>query len=462
MTHSGETARLVAGLDAELAGVLDGRLAEIAPAHAWGTHVGGELVHVHAAGDAAALPEGTAFRIASCTKSFTAAAALLLEADGALDLDEPLADALDVPLRLIGPPGPPPTVRDALAMRAGFPTDDPWGDRQESLTDGDFARLLSRGVRLAWPTGARYEYSNLGYAIVGRILGLRAGMPYRRLVETRLLEPLGLTGTGFDETVPHPIPGFRPGPDGWEPLPFSAPGAFSPIGGLFSTVRDLARWCGVLSGAIDTEALPHALVKRMRRPETPVAGDPAGTGAWHAYGLGLVVRADGAGRLFVGHSGGYPGFTTRMEWEQHSGVGAIVFENATYTSLTPVVHAAFATAFGSPDAAPPTPERPAFTPWPETVAAAERLRARLATGSLGAPEQFEACVDLDVPLTRRTARLAELLEGIGGAAELGPITHDTPAHAAWELRGALGVLRCRILLSPVAEPRVQKLDVLAT
>ncbi|TPX05857.1 beta-lactamase family protein, partial [Schumannella luteola] len=129
-----------------------------------------------------------------------------------LDLEQPLAEALDVPLRMIGRPTSAPTVRDALAMRAGFPTDDPWGDRQESLSDDDFAALLSEGVRMAWPAGRRYEYSNLGYAIVGRIIALRAGMPYRRFVETRLLAPLGLRGTGYTEAVGDAVTGYRPGP----------------------------------------------------------------------------------------------------------------------------------------------------------------------------------------------------------------------------------------------------------
>lgn len=444
----------------ELGGLLEERLAGIAPAHAWGVFERGVLVHAHGAGAASADPAGTAFRIASCTKSFTAAAALLLEAHGALSLDEPLADALDVPLHLIGDPGgAAPTIRDALAMRAGFPTDDPWGDRQESLSDDAFAAVLADGVRVMWPAGSRYEYSNLGYAIVGRILARRSGMPYRRLVESRLLAPLGLSGTGFDDGVPNPIAGHRPGPSGWEPLPFSAPGAFSPIGGLFSTVADLSRWCGVLSGAIETEALPHGLLERMRHPQTAVAGDPANAGPWQAYGLGLVVRADGAGRHFVGHSGGYPGFTTRMEWEQDSGLGAVVFENATYTGLTTPVHAALSAVFPAADAAPAPAVRTQLAPWPETVAAAERMRDALAAGRIGDPDGFDPCVDLDVPLPRRQARLDALMARIGGIDERDPIVYPTPAQAAWELRGPRGALRCSILLTPLAEPRIQKLDV---
>jgi len=450
-------ARLVAALAA-----LDPRVGAVAPAQVRGVFAGGALEHLDAGGELPAEPARTAFRIASCTKSFTAAAALLLEAEGRLDLDEPLASALDVPLRIRGPEGRPPTVLDALAMRAGFPTDDPWADRQEPIADEAFARMLADGVRAIWPAGARYEYSNLGYAIVGRIVGVRAGMPFRRVVESRLLQPLGLTGTGFDSGVGNAITGCRPGPGGWEPLPFSAPGAFSPIGGLFSTATDLARWCGVLSGAIDAgEALPRALAERMRHPHTAVAGDPVAGGAWQAYGLGLVVRDDGAGHRFVGHSGGYPGFTTRMEWEQGSGIGAVVFENATYTALTPAVQAVFDGAFEVTDATPAPADPPAFAPWPETVAAADALRRSLALGSLGDPVLFDACVDLDVPLARREAALGELLASIGGVMESGPVAHDTPARASWELRGPRGVLGCRILLTPLADPRVQKLEIVA-
>ncbi len=447
-------------LTEQLAVHLAPRLGAVTPAHAWGVFDDGRLVHVRGGGMAEADAARTAFRIASCTKSFTAAAALLLAEDGVLDLDEPLADALDVPVRILGPGGPAPTVRDALTMRAGFPTDDPWGDRQEPLPDAAFAELLTRGVRTVWPARARFEYSNLGYAIVGRILGVRAGMPYRRFVETRLLEPLGLTGTGFDASVGNTITGYRPGPTGWEPLPFSGPGAFSPIGGLFSTVTDLTRWCGVLSGAIDAgEVLPARLVERMRHPATAIAGNTAGDGPWSAYGLGLMVRADGVGRLFVGHSGGYPGFTTRMEWEQGSQLGAVVFENATYTGLTGLTQAVFSAAFGAPDAMPAEPTPPAFAPWPETVAAAEAARAAFASGVLPDAELLDDCVALDAPLERRAAALAELVAGIGGVVTVGELEHETPARAHWELHGAHGTLRCGILMTPTARPRIQKLDV---
>ncbi|AYF97776.1 serine hydrolase domain-containing protein [Protaetiibacter intestinalis] len=450
--------RLAAALDAGLSP----RVGERTPAQVRGVFDGSGLVRVDAAGALPPDPAQLAFRIASCTKSFTAASALLLADDGLLDLDEPLADALDVPLRLVGATGAAPTVRDALAMRGGFPTDDPWADRQESLSDDAFARLLGEGVRVMWPAGERFEYSNLGYAIAGRILGLRGGMPFRRLVESRLLEPLRLGGTGFNETVGAPAgvaTGFRPGPDGWEAQPVSGPGAFSPIGGLFSTAHDLARWAALLAGFAEHSALPASVGERMRQAVTPVSGDPAG--AWHAYGLGLMVRADAAGRRFVGHSGGYPGFTTRMEWVEGADLGAVVFENAGYTRLTDAVTAAFDAAFPAP-AAPLAAATPNATPWPETLALAEATRAALAAGGLPDAALLDDCVGLDLPLPRRLAELAAQLDRIGGVTVEDAFAHTTPADAAWELRGPHGALRCRILVTPHASPRIQKLDVAPT
>ncbi len=446
---------------ARLSDELGSRLAErtgvTAPANTWGVF---DRRGVVVSGESDAASARAAFRIASCTKSFTAASALLLADDGLLDLDEPLADALDVPLRLIGQVGPAPTVRDALSMRTGLPTDDPWADRQESLGDDAFAELLGAGVRMMWPAGERYEYSNLGYAIVGRIIGLRARIPYRRVVETRLLEPLGLRETGFDASVAAPggaIVGYRPTSDGFEALPFSGPGAFSPIGGLFSTVTDLARWCGILAGSIDVgDALSASVSDRMRHPHVRVTGDPDGDGAWQAYGLGLVVRSDGV-RRFLGHSGGYPGFSSFMTWEEGSGVGAVAFENATYAGVTAVVRDAMDATF--PSSVPLEPDPGSAAPWPETVRAAEKLRADLAARRLDSGPLFDPCVDLDRPFAWRRDELAELIDRVGGIHRVGELTHETPARATWLLHGPGGDIRCSLMMTPHAEPRIQRLDV---
>src|SRR6202043_1071408 len=82
------------------------------------------------------------------------------------------------------------TIRHLLTMTAGFPTDDPWGDRQQGLPLGSFRALLAGGVTFNWAPGTRFEYSNLGYAILGLIVTAASGVPYDEFIRTRVLAPL--------------------------------------------------------------------------------------------------------------------------------------------------------------------------------------------------------------------------------------------------------------------------------
>ena len=68
------------------------------------------------------------------------------------------------------------SIRHLLTMTAGFPTDDPWGDRQQGLPLEEFARFLAGGVSFNWAPGTRFEYSNLGYAILGRVITAVTGV----------------------------------------------------------------------------------------------------------------------------------------------------------------------------------------------------------------------------------------------------------------------------------------------
>src|SRR5690349_18010173 len=129
-------------------------------------------------------------------------------------------------------------------MSAGLPTDDPWGDRQQALDQDAFNTFLAGGLELAWAPGTRFEYANLGYAILGSIVARATDRPYRAAVEERLLQPLGLTGTGFDPEhvdASRIALGYHRVDGTWVEQPMDGHGAFASMGGLFSTVRDLAR-----------------------------------------------------------------------------------------------------------------------------------------------------------------------------------------------------------------------------
>ena len=134
------------------------------------------------------------------SKSFTASAILLLRDEGALALDDPAAAYVP---ELAGwangaADAGPLTIRHLLTMTAGFPTDDPWGDRQQGLPLDEFRRAA--GARRRASTGRQAPASSTptsGYAILGLIVAAASGVPYDEFVRTRLLAPLGMTRTGF-------------------------------------------------------------------------------------------------------------------------------------------------------------------------------------------------------------------------------------------------------------------------
>jgi len=221
------------------------------PGLAYGVVIGGELAHAGGLGErwlgGPAPDAGTVFRIASMTKSFTAAALLVLRDEGALALDDPAGRYVPAlrELPLPSADSPPVTLRHLLTMTAGFPTDDPWGDRQQGLPLAAFDALLAGGVSFGWAPGTRFEYSNLGYAILGRVITAVTGQAYHEFVRDRLLRPLGMTATGYEAgefSSGQLARGYRRGPAGFEELAMDPCGAFAPMGGVFSCVADLASW----------------------------------------------------------------------------------------------------------------------------------------------------------------------------------------------------------------------------
>lgn len=318
----------------------------VAPSSAWGVFDRSGLVASGGhgdRGDGRSPDADTVYRIASCTKSVTAATLMTLVADGALDLDAPVTDFVPafraVPLPT--PDSPVPTVRMLLTMSAGFPTDDAWADRQESITDDELDDVLRGGLLFDSVPGTRFAYSNLAYALLGRVVAVVTGRPYTQVASETVLRPLGLTDTVFraDEARGHVVTGFRPYDGTWEPLPLTGPGAFSPIGGLFSTVRDLARWATHLASAFTASPEPGPVSPADRRllqqamrvvPTTVVPGSTRPT----AYGFGVFVEQDDRFGELVSHSGGYPGFSAHMRWSVRDGIGVVAFENATQAKVS--------------------------------------------------------------------------------------------------------------------------------
>ena len=338
----------------EAASLVDERMSEACVRHdiptvSYGLILGGELVHIGALGD---LEPGTAaatpFRIASMTKSFTAASVLQLRDAGVLSLDTPLREVLPW-ADAIGLPASAPAMRIShlLTMTAGFPTDDPWGDRHESTSIADFDALVAAGLTLCRPPGIDFEYANIGYALLGRVIAEATGSPYVDVVREQILEPLGMGSTTFDARAAQGrMIGMHPSAAGLVEQAEGQPGAFSPMGGLWSTVTDLATWVSWLDEAnagrdSGTGALRASSRREMQTMNTYLGASTLdGVAAPSGYGFGLLVRDDATLGLVAGHSGGLPGYGSNMRWKKGSGVGVIGLANVTYAPMTVFTHRA--------------------------------------------------------------------------------------------------------------------------
>jgi CubicO group peptidase (beta-lactamase class C family) len=326
------------------------------PGAAWGIVIDGALVHTGVAGlrdvaNRAPVDADTVFRIASMTKSFTAMSILKLRDEGKLSLDDPAERYVSElkGLRYPTTDSPRITIRHLLTHSEGFPEDNPWGDRQLARTDDEFTRMLRGGIPFSNPPGMAYEYSNYGFAILGRIVSSASGIPYDAYVSRNILQPLGMTSTSLH---PAQIPanrlaiGYRWEDQRWKEEPALPHGAFGAMGGILTSIRDLSRYVSVFLDAWpprdgqETGPIRRASLREMQQPWRPsvmrVVRDTS-TGANHltatSYGYGLNITQTCEYRAMVAHGGGLPGYGSQMRWLPDYGVGVIAFGNLTYAGV---------------------------------------------------------------------------------------------------------------------------------
>lgn len=315
------------------------------PAMAAGVVIDGGLVAFSGFG---AGPDSL-FRIASMTKSFTAAAVLILRDEGKLDLDAPIARYAPEFASLVGPTADSPviTLRHLLSMSSGLATDDPWADRNLDISDDELDKAVGAGPLFACVPGTAFEYSNLGYALIGRVMHRVSGMRPQAFITERLLKPLGMARTVWEsKDAPADtdiIIGLRI--DGATPEPTPLDGGLAPMGGLWSSVADLAKWIDFLAEAwpprdgADTAPLSRASRRDMQRIETavePFESRSADGTPWHftgGYGLGLQIGHDRDLGEVIEHSGGLPGYGSNMRWVKNTRVGLIALGNSTYAPM---------------------------------------------------------------------------------------------------------------------------------
>ena len=449
------------------------------PGAAWGIVVDGELAHAGATGyqDVASnvpVIADTVFRIASMTKSFTAMAILGLRDEGKLSLDDAAERYVPELKGLTYPTTDSPriTIRHLLSHSEGFPEDNPWGDQQLGISAAQMTRLLRGGIPFSNAPGVAYEYSNYGFALLGAIVSRASGRSYNDYLASTILAPLGMTATSMEASrVPagRLARGYRWEDERWKEEPLLPDGAFGPMGGMLTSVRDLSKYVGALMAAwpprdgAEAGPIRRSSLREMQQlarfGSASVARDQAGALQMNAggYGYGLGVSQTCDFRHVAQHSGGLPGFGSQMRWLPEHGVGIIAFGNLTYTGWGRPMTAAFEALAKTGALQPRAPQ-----PSPALVAARNsvaQLVARwddtLAAG-IAADNLF-----LDLSADRRRAQLDALHQQVGAC----PADRDrfdvveNALRGQWTVDCERGRLRASITLAPTMPPRVQFLSV---
>ena len=334
------------------------------PGMAVGIVVGEELVYSKGFGfrdvDAKAPADAdTVFRIASMTKSITGLAVLKLRDEGKLSLDDPAAKYVPELAGIHYPThdSAPITVRQLLTHSAGLPEDNAWGDPRLDMSEAEFSSMLRRGLSFSASPGIQMEYANLGFGLLGRIVQRVAGVPYQELVTRQILRPLGMTASTWDRKYVPPGRlavgyGRKTGPfqlivvDATDPADHVekqlADGAFASMGGLYTTIRDFARYTSFqLAAWPPRDGQEQSPVRRSSVRESQqmsrftrlnvsraAGGEIRASAGGYGFGWGVSESCD-FDRV-VSHGGGLPGFGSSVSLFPDQGIALFAFTNSTY------------------------------------------------------------------------------------------------------------------------------------
>jgi CubicO group peptidase (beta-lactamase class C family) len=298
------------------------------------------------------------YRIGSITKTFVAVLVMRLRDEGVLDLADPLE------AHLPGTAAGGLTIAQLLAHTSGLAseTPEPWWERTPGTLRPEVADILGEPAALH-PAGARFHYSNPGFALLGALVAKVRGKPWGEVLREEVLEPLGLTRTTLMPQAPH-AGGFavHPWADVMLPEPLEDTGVMGPAGQLWSTSADLCRFA-VFLAAGDERVLSASTLAEMRAPKSGPEDD-----AWSsAYGLGLQLNR-AHGRLLYGHAGSMPGFMATVWISDADDLAAVVLTNATAGTATSALAADLIRITAEHEPRIPEPWRPLPEAEPEALA----------------------------------------------------------------------------------------------
>jgi len=273
-------------------------------------------------------------RTGSISKSVTAVLMMILVDEGVIGLDDPVSRYLPemdgLQDRRAGTEDV--TFRHLASHTAGLVREPAWPESVVGPIEDWERRMLQSIPRTAYDSipGARYQYSNIGFGILGLALSRAADRPFIDLVEEKIFVPLGMTGSSFivkgAELGPRLAQGYtvRNGTvSGEAPAREHAGRGYKvPNGGVYSTVADLGRFLGAIAGVRGLRILEESSRTEMLRMQTPE--DPQ-----RGYGLGFTLTVDDEGNRLAAHGGSVAGYNAYMAVDPDHQVGVVLLRNYT-------------------------------------------------------------------------------------------------------------------------------------
>ncbi len=439
------------------------------PGMVWGVVIDDRLAHVSTFG--AGITEGTVFRIASMTKSFTALAVLKLRDEGKLSLDDTVAKWIPEFAQMPLPTRdtPPLKLRQIISHSAGFPEDNPWGDQQLSATDEDMTGWLRRGIPFSTPPATRYEYSNFAFGLLGRVVTKASGMPYEQYVREEILKPLHMTSTTYEFTeVPaqNRAMGYRLLPNGsYAEEPSLPHGVFGSTGGLLTDAADMGRYLAFQLSAwpprddADPGPVRRASVREMSHMWTPSNLTVTNAGGVvkateSGYGFGLRVSTDCRFEHIVGHGGGLPGFGSYMMWLPDYGVAMFAMANLTYAGPAEPISQAWdvllKTGGLQKRELPPSPVL--------TQTRGHLVNLWKHWDEAEAKEIASMNFFLDVPAAQRMAEMDRLKAEVGSCSAFGPVRAENWMRGQFNMTCEKAMVGVFFTMAPTMPPKMQHLE----
>jgi CubicO group peptidase (beta-lactamase class C family) len=446
------------------------------PGIAYGIVVDDSLVVASATGQInleKKLPATTksSFRIASMTKSFTAMAILKLRDEGKLSLSDPVSQYIEEMsgVEYLTDDNPDIDIENLLTMTAGFPEDNPWGDRQLDEPDQMLMDLIEEGISFSSPTSCQYEYSNTGYALLGNIVTRVSGKPFQEYIRESILQPLGMNHTYWEyDNVPDEklAAGYRWEDEQWKPEPMLHDGAYGSMGGLITSIEDFRKYVSFHLSAWpprsgdDSGPVKRSTLREMHTPQFsrlyPDAKDlnDEQCAIITGYGYGLSTQMDCHHFKWVSHGGALPGFGSNYMFFPDYGVGIMAFCNLTYTSPYPadkIVKLLFETIKLEPRVLPASDilleRQEQVVQWIQTWDS--DLEGEILA------ENFY----LDKSREHRISDLQDVLDEAGAFLSIEKVEPLNQLRGSFKIKTEHGAIHIYFTLSPEKNPKVQQLNV---